>query len=194
MKKYLFFFAVLNVASFAHGQQLQSSSFYDLQGVIHNPAMAGMQGHDMIGATYRTQWSAIKGAPKTATVFGSFDMPKHAMGLGGYLYNDQTGPLSRTGLNLSFAKHIALKKGKISVGLEAKVQQYAIDRDKLSESLGTIDPVLMGGDNKYKFDAGFGAAYITDRLQVGASVAQLIQSKLDFYNGNVCRTSGFLWI
>jgi type IX secretion system PorP/SprF family membrane protein len=189
MKKYFFFFVVVNVSLFAHGQQLQSSSFYDLQGVFHNPSMAGVQGHSMIGGTYRTQWSSIKGAPKTATVFGSFDMPEHAIGLGGYLYNDQTGPLSRTGLNLSFAKHIALEKGKLSVGLEAKVQQYAIDRNKLSESLGASDPVLMGGDNKYKFDAGFGAAYITDRLQVGASVAQLIQSKLDFYNGDLSRST-----
>ena len=104
MKKYLFIFAGLTVASFAHSQQLQSSSFYDLQGVIHNPSMAGVQKHDLIGATYRTQWSGISGAPKTATLFGSFKMDKHAIGLGGYLYNDQTGPISRSGLNLAFAK------------------------------------------------------------------------------------------
>ena len=189
MKKYLFFFAVLNVASFAHGQQLQSSSFYDLQGVFHNPSMAGVQGHGMIGASYRSQWSSINGAPKTATLFGSFAMPEHNIGLGGYLYNDETGPISRTGLNLSFAKYIPMEKGKLSIGLEAKAQQYALDINKLAESLGAGDPLLMGGDNKFKFDAGFGVSYISDRLQVGASVAQLIQSKLDFYNGNLSRNA-----
>ena len=188
MKKYLFFFAALGVASFANSQQLQSSSFYDLQGVFHNPSMAGVQGHGMIGATYRTQWSSIKGAPKTATVFGSFAMPKNNIGLGGYLYNDETGPISRSGLNLSFAYHIPMEKGKISLGMEAKAQQWAIDFNKLQQSLGTGDPVIMGDDTKFKFDAGFGAAYVDDRLQVGASVAQLIQSKLDLYSGNLSTT------
>ena len=189
MKKYLVFISVLGIASFAHGQQLQSSSFYEVQGLVHNPSMAGVQKHATIGAAYRTQWSGINGAPKTATLFGSFALDKHAIGLGGYLYNDQTGPISRSGLNLAFAKHIALSKGKLSVGLEAKVQQYAIDVDKLAESLGAMDPVLMAGDNKYKFDAGFGVSYISDRLEVGASVSQLIQSKLDFYSGNLSRST-----
>jgi type IX secretion system PorP/SprF family membrane protein len=184
MKKYLILFAGLGIASFAKSQQLQSSSFYDLQGAFHNPAMAGTEGHGVLGVTYRTQWSSISGAPKTGTLFGSFDMPKHAIGLGGYLYNDQTGPISRTGLNLSFAKHIALEKGQLSIGLQANAQQYAIDVDKLAQSLGASDPTIMGGDNKYKFDAGFGAAYVSKSLTIGVSVAQLIQSKLDFYNGN----------
>jgi type IX secretion system PorP/SprF family membrane protein len=47
----------------------------------------------------------------------------------------------------------------------------------------------MGDDNKYKFDAGFGAAYVSDNLTFGVSVAQLIQSKLDFYSGNLSRTT-----
>jgi type IX secretion system PorP/SprF family membrane protein len=144
MKKYLFFIAGLTVASFAHSQQLQSSSFYDLQGVIHNPSMAGTQGHNMIGATYRTQWSSMSGAPKTATLFGSFALPEHNIGLGGYLFNDETGPLSKSGLDLSFAKHIPMEKGKISIGLDARVQQWAIDVNKLQESLGASDPCVNG--------------------------------------------------
>ena len=92
-------------------------------------------------------------------------------------------------MGMAFAKHIALKKGKLSLGLEAKAQQYSIDRNKLAESLGSIDPVLMGGDNKYKFDAGFGVSYVDDRIQVGASVAQLIPSKLGFYDGNLSRST-----
>lgn len=181
MKKYFFLFAALNTAALAFGQQLQTSSFADLQGGLFNPSTAGVQKHAMVGATYRTQWSGISGAPKTATVFGSFALPEQKIGLGGYIYNDQTGPTSRTGINMAFAKHIPLSKGTLSFGLEAKAQQYRIDMNKLSQTLGT-DPVLASGaDSKFKFDAGFGASYTSDKFQVGVSVAQLVQSKLNFY-------------
>jgi type IX secretion system PorP/SprF family membrane protein len=189
MKKYFFLFAALTTTGFAFGQQLQTSSFYDMQGAFFNPSTAGVQNKAMVGATYRSQWSGISGSPKTATVFGSFALPEQKIGLGGYIYNDQTGPTSRTGINMAFAKHIPMSKGTLSFGLEAKAQQYRIDVAKLSQSLGT-DPVLASGDDsKFKFDAGFGASYTSDKFQVGVSVAQLVQSKLDFYEGaNLTRT------
>lgn len=97
----LFFLGAVTQIS---AQQLQTSStVYDLQGIYHNPSTAGVQG-SMVGVSYRTQWSGFSGAPKTATVFGSFDMPKHNIGIGGYIYNDKTGPTSRTGVQLAFCQ------------------------------------------------------------------------------------------
>lgn len=188
MKRLLLSLLTVTVVSTATAQQLQSSSFYDMQGVLHNPAMAGMNEFSMVGATYRSQWSGISGGPKTATVFGSFALPEQKIGLGGYLYNDKTGPTSRTGVQLSFAKHIpAGKNGKFSLGIEARGQQYAIDRAKLAQTLGA-DPALGNNDNKFKFDAGFGISFTNDKFQLGASVSQLIQSKLDFYTGSLSTT------
>ena len=172
----------------ANAQQLQTSSFYDMQGVLHNPSMAGTSGKGMVGATYRSQWSGLSGNPKTATVFGSFALPQHNIGLGGYLYNDKTGPTSRTGIQVAFAKHITVGNGgKFSLGIEAKGMQYAIDREKLSQTIGS-DPALGNSDNKFKFDAGFGVSYANEKFTVGASVSQLIQSKLDYYTGNLSTT------
>lgn len=185
MKHYIILFVlVAGVSATAKSQQLQISSLYDMQGMIYNPSTAGAYQHGMVGATYRSQWSGISGSPKTATVFGSFDLPKHDIGLGGYLYNDKTGPTSRTGIQLAFAKHIPLKNNaRFSLGIEARGQQYSIDRAKLSQTLGS-DPALGSVDNKFTFDAGFGISYTSKKFQVGASVSQLIQSKLDFYNGS----------
>jgi type IX secretion system PorP/SprF family membrane protein len=170
-----------------YGQQLQSSSFYDMQGVYHNPSTGGSLKHGMVGITYRKQWSGIAGSPTTATLFGSFLLPKHNFGIGGYIYSDKTGPTSRTGLNASFAKHIQMKKGMLSFGIETKFQQYSIDVEKLQQSLGS-DPVLGNGDTKFKFDAGFGMSFTADNFQIGAAVSQLVQSKLDFYSGTLSRT------
>ena len=187
MRKYIVILFALGVAGKASTQQLQTSSLYDMQGIYHNPSTAGVGG-SMIGASYRTQWSSISGSPKTATVFASIGMPAHNIGIGGYIYNDKTGPTSRTGVQLAFAKHIPTGNGgQFSLGLEARGLQYSIDRAKLSESLGS-DPAIGSGDTRFKFDAGFGISYTGKKLQVGVSASQLVQSKLDFYTGNLTRT------
>lgn len=172
------------VVSVAEAQQLHTSSMYDLQSVFHNPAMAGNLSSNLVGISYRSQWAGISGAPKTATVFGSVNVPKQLIGVGGYLYNDQTGPTSRTGAQLAFAKHLPVSpKAHFSLGVEARLFQFAIDREKLSGLLS--DPVLAGATNQFKYDMGFGASYNTDKLNVGLSVSQLIQTKLNFYTGNL---------
>jgi type IX secretion system PorP/SprF family membrane protein len=187
MKKIFSILICCGLMTAANSQQQQSSSFYDLQGVFHNPSTAGTQKYSMVGASYRKQWSGINGGPATATIFGSTKLSKHDFGIGGYIYNDKTGPTSRTGVSMSFAKHIPTKTGTFSVGIETRFQQFGIDIEKLTQSLGA-DPVLGGGENKSKFDAGFGMSFTNDKFQVGASVSQLVQSKLDYYTGTLSRT------
>jgi type IX secretion system PorP/SprF family membrane protein len=183
----------LAVSLGSEAQQLHTSSMYELQTIFHNPAMAGNLTSNMAGVSYRSQWAGISGSPRTATIFGNIDIPKDLIGIGGYLYNDQTGPTSRSGAQLSFAKHLPLtEKSRLSLGIEARFFQFAIDRSKLNSIAG--DPVLAGADNRFKYDMGFGIAYTTDKLQIGASVSQLIQTKLDFYTGNLSVTeSGKLY-
>jgi type IX secretion system PorP/SprF family membrane protein len=169
-----------------NAQQLQTSSMYDLQGILHNPSVAGTLESNMVGVSYRSQWSGISGSPRTATVYGSFELPKFGIGIGGNIYQDKTGPTSRTGVSLSLAKHIKGENGVFSIGIENRLQQYALDKGKLTESLGA-DPVLGASDTRFKYDAGFGISYTNKKIQVGASVSQLVQSKLDFYSGNLTR-------
>jgi type IX secretion system PorP/SprF family membrane protein len=192
MKKYILIAGLLGSAAISTGQQLQTSSLFDMQGILHNASLAGVQQNPDIkstaGISYRTQWSGISGSPQTLTAFGSFNLPKQKIGIGGYLYNDKTGPTSRTGIELSLAKHIVMNDGAVfSLGLESRFQQYSIDRAKLTETLGS-DPALGTSDSRFKYDAGFGISYTNKTLQFGASVSQLVQSKLDFYSGNMSRS------
>lgn len=192
MKKYILIAGLLGSAALSNGQQLQTSSLFDIQGILHNASLAGVQQNpdikSTVGISYRTQWSGISGSPQTLTAFGSFDLPKQKIGIGGYLYNDKTGPTSRTGLELSLAKHIVMNDGAVfSLGLESRFQQYSIDRAKLTETLGS-DPALGTSDSRFKYDAGFGISYTNKTVQLGASVSQLVQSKLDFYSGNMSRS------
>ncbi len=186
MKKYFLSFILIIIVVTTFSQQLQTSSLFNMQGVIHNPAMAGIRQNNFIGFTYRTQWSGISGAPQTATAFGSFKLEKQKIGVAANIYNDKTGPTSRTGLQLSGAKHIVTDKGIFSLGIETRLHQYALNKSKLQATLGN-DPAIAGADTRFKFDAGFGAAYASEKIEIGASVSQLVQSKLDFYSGNLTR-------
>ena len=183
MKRILSIVALITVVYSASAQQLYTSSLYEMQSLLHNPGTAGLFQDNMIGASYRSQWSGISGSPRTAMVFGSYNLKKENAGISGYLFTDQTGPTSRTGLSASFAKHLKMKDGSVwSVGIEARALQFGIDRAKLSATLGA-DPAPGNAENRFKFDAGLGVAYQKNNLRLGASVSQLVQSKLGFYNG-----------
>ncbi|HNF38756.1 MAG TPA: type IX secretion system membrane protein PorP/SprF [Chitinophagaceae bacterium] len=188
MKRNIFFAMGLMVAGSAFTQQLTTASLYDQHGFLHNAATVGGAKHGVVGASYRTMWSGIDGAPQTTVVYGSAFIPKIKLGLGGYLYNDVTGPTKRTGLQMAYAYHIPMKHdASFSIGIVGRLQQFSIDKAKLQQSLGSNDPVLAGDSKRFKGDAGLGIAYNSKKLNAGISVSQLIQSKLDFYNGNLTR-------
>lgn len=188
MKRYIILFLCFAAADFASGQQLMTASLYDQHGSLHNPATAGASKHGSIGASYRKMWDGIAGGPQTTLVFGSGYLAKAKVGVGGYVYNDVTGPTKRTGVQVAVSYHIPLANdATFSMGLEGRFQQFSIDKVKLQQSLGN-DPVLGAEDSRFKGDAGFGVAYNGKKLKAGVSVSQLIQSKLDFYTGNLTRT------
>ena len=108
MKRVYIFLLLVFSALGVNAQQLQTSSMYDMQGLLHNPAMAGINKHGVIGATYRSIWDGIDGGPQTATLFGSAYISSAKIGIGGYVYNDKTGPTSRMGLQMSYAYHVAI--------------------------------------------------------------------------------------
>ncbi len=184
MKKIIIYCLVLSFSIKANAQQLQTSSFYDVHGIYHNASTAGIGKSNYVGATYKTQWSGIAGKPTTVSAFGSFKLPKQKLGVSGYLYNDVTGPTARTGVQISIAKHIPLQNGAtLSFGIENRVQQFSLNRSKLPSLIG--DPAVAGKENSMKYDAGVGGSYTSETFQIGVSVAQLIQSKLNTYSGNL---------
>jgi type IX secretion system PorP/SprF family membrane protein len=184
MKKWSLIILLFGVLSVARAQQLQVTSFHELQALFYNPSTAGLDQKLTLGVSYRSQWTGTSGAPRTATVFGSVDLPDKKIGVGGYIFSDKTGATSRTGIQLAFAKHIPVSNNaQFSLGIEARAFQFSIDGAKLATELGS-DPVLNSSDNKFKFDAGFGISFTNKNFQIGASVSQLIQSKLNFYSGS----------
>ncbi|HRD56997.1 MAG TPA: PorP/SprF family type IX secretion system membrane protein [Ferruginibacter sp.] len=179
MKKFtllLLFFASISSLS---AQQLHFTSQYLQHNAMYNPGAAGIANKDMIGLSFRSMWSSFPGNPKTYMVYGDANLAKLKSGMGAYIYRDETGPTSRTGIQLAFSKHIISQneKNKFGIGLEVRGLQYAIDKSKIDASLGS-DPALAGAENKVAIDAGAGLYFTNGKFSAGAAVSQLIQSKL----------------
>lgn len=179
MRKIFLAIALIFIISATKSQQLHFMSQYLQHNSMYNPAAAGVSENNMLGIAYRSMWSSFPGNPTTSMIYGDFDLKKYTSGIAAYIYRDQTGPTSRTGVQLAYAYHIKSKneKNKLSIGLELRGLQYAIDKTKLTEALGN-DPVLGGSQNKFAIDAGAGVYWTNKKLSVGAAVSQLIESKL----------------
>jgi type IX secretion system PorP/SprF family membrane protein len=179
MRKFTFFLLLLTVGYCSSAQQLHFMSQYLQHNSMLNPAAAGMSDKNFVGVSYRNQWSSFPGNPKTFMIYEDVNLVKLKAGIAGYVYKDETGPTSRTGLQVAYSYHIISKdeKHKLGIGLEFRALQYAIDKSKLTDALGS-DPALAGASQKLGIDAGAGVYYTNGKLSAGAAVSQLIQSKL----------------
>jgi type IX secretion system PorP/SprF family membrane protein len=178
----------------AKAQQLHFTSQYLQHNAMYNPGAAGIANKDMVGMSYRSQWSSFPGNPKTFMIYSDFALNKLNAGIGAYAYRDETGPTSRTGLQLAYSYHIKSRNEKniFGLGLELRGLQYAIDKAKLSESLGN-DPILGGASSKFGIDAGAGVYFTNGKLSAGAAVSQLIESKLQLSDIPNAKESGKLY-
>jgi len=121
------------------GQQLPLYTQYRENAGLLNPAalesdFMGYANNLTIGASYRSQWDAISGAPRTMILRGTYLADDYAgltfMG-GGYLLRDQTGPLSFTGAYGRIAGVITADptQGGVILGLSAGIVQFGLNRD-----------------------------------------------------------------
>ncbi|MEO7266322.1 MAG: type IX secretion system membrane protein PorP/SprF [Ferruginibacter sp.] len=195
MKKlYIAIYSILFLFFSAHSQQLHFTSQYMQHNSMYNPGAAGIANKNMIGISYRSMWSSFPGNPRTYMIYGDAVLEKMHSGMGAYIYRDETGPTSRTGLQFAYSYHItsANQKNTLGLGLELRALQFAVDKSKLSDALGS-DPVLAGSSNKTGIDAGAGIYFTNQKLSVGAAVSQLIQSKLELSNVPGSKEGGKLY-
>lgn len=194
MRKLILTAFCLGAISAVQSQQLHFTSQFLQHNSMYNPAAAGIANKNLLGVSYRSMWSSFPGNPKTMMVYGDFELKKLNAGIGAYVYRDETGPTSRTGLQLAYSYHIRTRKEnqKFAIGIELRALQFAIDKNKLSASLGN-DPILAGAENKFGIDAGAGVYYTDGKLSAGAAVSQLIQSKLQLADVPNAKEGGKLY-
>ncbi|MFO7755309.1 MAG: type IX secretion system membrane protein PorP/SprF [Bacteroidales bacterium] len=185
-------------------QQVPMYSQYVMNGFLINPSYAGNDGYTTVNLTAREQWLGIPSSPSTYAVSFQTRLLKTSfiqkstsvrrklvrptrggrVGLGGYIFNDRNGIISRTGFEAAYAYHISMTRyrSQLSFGLASTFYQFAIDLDGAivadmdDEFLNNYDRVV------YVPDFNFGVSYTAERYYIGFSATQLFRGSLTLGN------------
>ena len=164
------------------GQQLPLFTQYRENTGLINPAALepdylAYSNNFTVGASYRSQWNGLSGAPRTMTIRGTYYADDYAgvtmMG-GGYLMRDQTGPISFTGAYGRIAGVITSDPtlGGVILGLTAGLVQFGINTDNIIVRDKT-DDLAMTGQNQLFPDVGVGV-YAYRYMSTGRSASSYV--------------------
>lgn len=184
LKSIISFSLLLVLGNTTHAQQIFTISQFTQHNFLFNPAAAGASDDASIGATYRKMWAGIDGGPQTTLLYFDKYFEKKKAGLAVVLYDDKTGPTSRSGGQVNLSYSIDMQQGRrLMFGLAGNVMQYKINKAVLQQYIPN-DPLLAGSDNTIKADAAAGVYYKSPTLNLGFSVQQLVQSKFNYIKTN----------
>lgn len=155
-------------------QQDAMYSQYIFNGLIINPAYAGM--HEMLSATllYRNQWVNIPGAPKTEMLSIDAPLRNQKVGLGLNIEFDKIGVTSHSGIEGVYSYKIKFVKSTLSFGIQAGL---GISNSNFTSVAytdgGQSDEAFQNNSQDVLPNFGFGMYYYTDRFYAGFSVPQI---------------------
>ncbi len=188
----------------AFAQQEPVFSQYTMNQFLINPAFAGSEGFTSFNLTARQQWLGFEDAPMTQAISGQTRItktsyvsksrsvrksrkrrrPSGKIGLGGYIYNDQNGPIGRTGLEFSYAYHLFVGDGQLSLGMSLSAYQFRINTSEL-QTAEENDPLLNAArESMFIPDGSVGIFYMYQPFYVGLSAKNLFQAAVKFGGDN----------
>lgn len=219
MRNFLAFLLMITFGG-AFGQQKPQYTQYILNNYIINPALTGIESYIDLKAATRQQWTGLQNAPKTSNLTAhmpigksndwgsstSFSMvgenplgrsfkddyqasdPHHGIGLTAVI--DETGPLSNTTFNLSYAYHIGLApKLNLSVGVAAGVSRVSLNTADITLENPNDQAIANSGTiNRLKPDVNLGIWLYSVDFFAGASVQQLLPQTLSFSDNSSYNT------
>jgi len=182
MKKILITALIILAGLYALPQQVPLYSQYMHNGFLLNPGIAGTETYVPIRLMGRKQWWGIEDSPQTFALSAHTLLKNQKMGLGGFIYNDMFGPVSSTGLQVSYAYHLDITTTtRLGMGISASAFQYKMDtRDFIVLDEGKDDPMLQGGvESTFVPDANFGLYLYHHKFFVALSAMQILQLNIN---------------
>ena len=173
MKKF-YIIIVLLIATQVYGQQDPQYTQYMYNMNVINPAYAGSKENLSFGLLYRTQWTTIDGAPKTATFFGHLPVGEKT-GLGLSIISDEVGPIKETNAYADFSYTLQLNGDhRIAFGLKAGATFHDIGLADI-DLIDPNDPFFQN-INTTTPNIGVGFFYYTDNYYLAGSVPNILNS------------------
>jgi type IX secretion system PorP/SprF family membrane protein len=162
----------------ANAQQEAGFSMYFFNPLYINPAYAGSR--EALSGTLvaRNQWIGMAGAPSSQSLTIHSAIPNARIGLGLQIYNDQTGPMHNTGINLTYAYHLPInEKTTLSFGITGMLNNISVGWSSINID-NPADPAFTGNAaTSWVGDAGTGIYLYKPRFFLGLSVNHLLQSR-----------------
>jgi type IX secretion system PorP/SprF family membrane protein len=196
-------FLFLSISSFSlNGQEIPIyyHSQYLLNPYLINPASIGSKDYSSINLSVRQISERIAGSPKTQLLSynSRLKSPKGKrkpgtifsnIGIGGYLFNNTSGVLHKTGFGLTYAYHIPLSKDYlqyISFGATFTGLLYSVNYSELN-IIG--DPLLYEGmQHAFVPDFNFGIYYYGKHLFGGISIIQILETPIKWQTNKLLKT------
>jgi len=182
---YITLILVTVCGSLVNAQQLPQFTQYMFNDFVVNPAIAGTQDYYQIRTNHRFQWVGLLDPPITNTLAFYGPHTKLDMGYGGYVYNDVTGPTSRTGISGAYAYNFGITGDiRLSMGISVSLLQYKVDGTQLDIKQEDDPAILPIISSTFVPDGGLGVYLYADQFYAGFSAAQLLNNKLTIFNDN----------
>jgi len=199
VRKLIYIFTIiLLTGNLSFGQQLPLYSQYLYNKFLINPSVAGSDGYTSVSLTAREQWVGYYGAPRTFSFSMQTRMLKKSfimkqtrvkksvyrpktdgkVGLGGYVFSDKNGLVSRTGFQLSYAYHMWIEnETQLSLGLALTGYHYKINEKEINFE-DPNEPLLNSNLRRGMFvpDATFGLHLLNAKYSLGFSADQLLEA------------------
>ena len=187
MKKIALFFVSICLGATSYSQQLPQITQHMINNYAINPAVSGMYDYYQVKTTIRNQWVGFTDAPRT-TILSIYGKKSERVGLGGLVFNDQTGPTSRVGGSASYTYSFPLTRSvKMSFALSGGFTQFKITKQGLN-ILNLNDRILLGGDVvRSAPDATFGFNMYGNKWYLGAAIPQLLSVNLNLMSDDYTR-------
>ena len=164
----------------SHAQQNPLFTQYMFNGLVINPAYTGSHGAMTATAAVRSQWTGLKGAPKTQVASLHSPLRFSRSSAGAVFVHDEVSVFNQYTAYATYAYAIPVSKNaKIALGAQAGVNFYKANLSELNiiTSTGIPDPSFSQNESRVLPNLGIGAYFYSKKTYVGISAPTLINNK-----------------
>jgi type IX secretion system PorP/SprF family membrane protein len=193
---------------FSQAVEAQLSPIYSKHYIYEqfiNPAISGRDLSPVINMSHKQFWIGSKNSP-TSTGFGAsarlgtFNFYKSRqmlnrssyksqgrMGVGALMIAEKDGPLSSYSGTFTYSYFIPIenRNTELSFGLSAQLLYFTVNKSSLTPFDLNDPEFLKLGETKLIPETGFGVYFHTLQFYIGASVNDLLQSKMPLENNSI---------
>lgn len=191
-----------------HSQQLPKYSQYMMNEFVLNPSVAGQDGMTTITGVARKDWFEFGNEMRSpqsvcfsaqtrilkskTTVLNKNGRQKlkqksnGRVGLGASFYSENSGAMTITSAQLSYAYHISFYKSQLSFGMSGTMSQINFNSEYIQFYDNAADPMKAIASSPTWFpDFNAGINYVASKFHLGISAHQILQTPVKFGNSEV---------